>query len=114
MHHVENFVVAPALVDKVEHLSALKVRNDDLSWIVGPDKTPIKFRDRKQFLFANRNQDFRRDAISPPLSHLRFFVYRKPLGEPARHAIICRIQNENVAHLMPQRLAPVIAAGWAA
>ncbi len=42
-----------------------------------------------------------------------FFVHCQSLGEPARHAVIGGGQNEDVAHLMPQRRAPVEVAGFA-
>ena len=50
-------------------------------------------------------------AIAPLRRCLRLFVDRQAFGEPARHAMIGRRQNEDVAHLVPQRAGPVKSPG---
>ncbi len=42
-----------------------------------------------------------------------FLVHRQAFSEPARHAMIGGRENEDVAHLVPQRRAPVEVAGLA-
>ena len=55
-----------------------------------------------------------RHAVAPFGIGLRLFVDRETFGEPARHAMIGGGENEDVAHLVPQRAGPIEIAGLAA
>ena len=71
-------------------------------------------RDRKQFLVAQGDEDVRRHAVAPLGRSFRLLVDGQPLGEPARHAVVGGGEDVDVAHLMPERAAPIKVAGLAA
>ena len=114
MHHVEQLVGAPAALDVVTDAARLEIGDDHLVGIIGANEATVEVGDRKQLFVSDGDEDVRRDAVAPFRIGFRLFVHREAFGEPARHAMIGGGENEDVAHLVPQRAGPVKIAGLAA
>ena len=106
-HHPQHRIVAPLRGDVVQNRPRLPVAHHHLLRILREDEPLVHLRDRQQFLVADRLHHLWRQPVRPQRVRLPLLVYRQPLREPPRHAIVSRAQDEHVTHLMPHRRAPV-------
>jgi hypothetical protein len=65
VHHVKQPVVTPAALDVVTDAARLKIGDDDLGGIFGPDKAAVELRYGKQLPVPNGDKDIGRDAVTP-------------------------------------------------
>ena len=65
-------------------------------------------------MFADGDEDFRRDAIAPLGRALAFLMNGEALGEPAGHAAAGGSNDKYVTHFVPHGRPPIEVAGLAA
>src|ERR1700684_4456189 len=113
MDHVKQFALTPLAVDVVADAPCLEIRDDHLRRIFRKDKSAVQLGHRQQLLISDSNQDLRRYAITPLRGYLGLLMHGKAFRKPARHPAVGGRENVDVAHLMPQRAAPIEIA-WLA
>ncbi len=99
--------VAPLFVDVIADASGLEVGDDHLIRIAWTDESAVELRDRQQLLVANGINHGRIQPIAPIGRCSGLLMNCHAFGEPARHPVIRRRQNVDVAQFVPQRAGPM-------